>query len=449
MKIEGKRIHFIGICGISLSALAVMCKAMGAEVSGSDLAEGNKAKELRQLGIAVFIGHSKQNVKNSEIVVYSSAVSEDNVELRYAKEHKLKVLKRATLLGEISKQYETTIAVSGCHGKTTTTAMIGKMLVDFNLDPTIHIGGEFSFIGGNVRVGGKRFFVTEACEYKNNFLKLRPDISVVLNVEPDHLDFFKTFENVKLGFYKFLSKTKHTIVINADCEHIVIPQDRKVINFSLNNIGFVNAVNLELNLDGTYSFDYILDGAIRGRIKLAVCGKHNIYNALACIVVGEVLKIPPSNYIKSLESFKGVDRRFQLMGTINKTNFIIDYAHHPTEIESSIKTAKTFTKGEVIAIFQPHTFSRTQSLFCEFISSLMLADKSAFYKIYPAREEPIEGITHFSLAQKAKTMGAKSIAISDYDELVNFIYSNAKIGNTILLLGAGDYVDVCNKLKFD
>lgn len=456
MKLSGKKVHFIGICGISLSALAVMAQNLGAIVSGSDLAGEDLAKQLlakqlKERGIIVFSNHSKHNVVGAEIVVYSSAISVDNPELVFARNNGLKIFKRAEFLFEISKQYDNVIAISGCHGKTTTTAMISQIFIDAGLNPTVHIGGEFSYINGNVRIGDNKNFITEACEYKNNFLKLKPTVSVVLNVQPDHLDFFKNFLNVKLAFFKFLKRTKKDgiMITNVDDENIMAPMENKNLTFSMNNFGFANAVNVCEYDDGTFSFDLLVDGAIKGNIKLNVCGKHNIYNALASILVAKVFGINYDIIFKSLENFKGVDRRFQLMGKINKASVIIDYAHHPTEIFSSIETARRFTKGKIIAIFQPHTYSRTQAFFNEFIDSLSGADKIAFYSIYPARESPILNINNRTLCESAKQRNLDAYAINNYEELKKFIYENANPKNTILLLGAGDFVSVCNELVFD
>ena len=451
MKLSGKKVHFIGICGISLSALAVMAQHLGAVVSGSDLAGGEVAEHLKKLGIIVFSNHSKHNVSGVDIVVYSSAIGIDNPELVFARRNKIKIFKRAEFLYEISKEYDNVIAISGCHGKTTTTAMISQIFIDAGLNPTIHIGGEFSYINGNVKIGDKKFFITEACEYKNNFLKLSPFVSVVLNVQPDHLDFFKNFDNVKLAFFKFLKRTKKDgfVITNIDDDNIMVPCYTKNMTFSMFNSGFVNAVNICEYDDGTFSFDCLADGAIKGKVKLNVCGKHNIYNALASILVARVFNVSFEKIFKSLENFKGVDRRFQLMGKINKASIIIDYAHHPTEIESSIETAKRFTKGKIIAIFQPHTYSRTQAFFNEFIDSLSGADKIAFYSIYPVRENPILGVSNNALSESAKQRNLDACALNNYEELKDFIYKNANPKNTILILGAGDFVEVCNQLVFD
>lgn len=452
MDICGKKVHFVGVCGVSLSALAVLAKDLGAEVSGSDLlGDERKAAWLRERGIKVFVGHSWVNAVGADIIVFSSAIGEDNPELVYAKKIGIRILKRAEFLGEIADGYEIVIAIAGSHGKTTTTAMLAKILIDYGLNPTVHIGGEYSFIGGNVRIGGRKIFVTEACEYKNNFLFLSPTISVVLNVEPDHLDFFKSFDRVKSGFYHFIKNTsnKGLAVINADDKDIVCPILKNRLTFSLENKGDICAVNLELNDDGTYSFDYLIDGWIGGKIKLSVCGRHNVFNALAAMLVAESLGVPFEKISKSLSEFNGVDRRFQLVGKINGANIIIDYAHHPTEIKASIETAKTWTKGKVVAIFQPHTYTRTQAFFNEFVSSLSCADKSAIFKIYPAREPEILGVTHCALARAGQAEGLDCCALDDYGALVSYILGVAEAGDTVLLLGAGDFVKVVDELMFD
>lgn len=451
MELEGKRIHFIGIGGVSMSALAIMAQAKGAIVSGSDLCQSDVVHKLRERGICVYGKHASANVQGADIVVYTSAIDEHNVELVFALENNILVLKRAEFLGELAKSYKQVVAVAGCHGKTTVTAMVSQILIDAGLNPTVHLGGQFLYIGGNVRLGSNEILLTEACEFKNNFFYLKPTISVVLNVQPDHLDFFKNFKNVKLAFKKFLSNTDKFgfAIVNADDPAIFCPKRVRKISFSQNNVGCINAVNLKLHDDGTYSFDCLFDGSIRESIRLCVVGEHNVYNAMASIMVGLCLGVPFSSIAKSLSNFKGVDRRFQLVGKIKGANIIIDYAHHPTEIEAGIISAKVFTKNKVVAIFQPHTYSRTQAFMKEFVESLSGADKVAFYKIFPAREAPIEGIDHFALASLAQENGKSAVALSNYAELKKYIYDNAENGNTILLLGAGDFVSICHELEFD
>ena len=451
MIFEGKHIHFIGIGGISLSALATFAISFGAVVSGSDITKNEQTEKLENSGAIIFEGHRPQQVFGCDVVVYSSAIKEDNEELKEARFQKILVLKRAEFLNEIAKEYKMVIAVSGSHGKTTTTAMIAKILIDAGLNPSVHIGGNYRYIGGNYRVGGKEFFITEACEYKDNFLYLSPNVSVVLNIAADHLDYFKTLENIKLSFFKFAKKTqKHGfIVANADEKCLKLPKFRKKYSFSVENKGYLNAANIRQETDGTFSFNPILDGAVKPRVKLGVLGQHNIYNALSSMLVCLFLGIDLKKISHSLKTFYGVDRRFQVVGTINGAKIIIDYAHHPEEIEKSIKTAKMFTKGHVFAVFQPHTYTRTASLFDDFIYSLKEADIRAYYAIFPAREDPMPGITHVALAQKSNELNLPAISIDSEAALFSAIIKYASKNNTIILLGAGDFVKIVKKLPLE
>jgi len=448
MIFKDKHIHFIGIGGISLSSLAALALSFGAVVSGSDISLNEQTENLEKSGAKIYNEHNAKNVFGADVVVYSSAIKEDNTELKEAKFQKILVLKRAEFLSEISKEYKTVIAVAGSHGKTTTTAMISKILIDAGVNPTVHIGGDYNFIGGNYCIGSKEYFVTEACEYKDNFLYLTPKISVILNIAPDHLDYFKTLENIKLSFFKFAQKTQKDgfIVANADEKCIKLPFFKKKFKFSAENKGYLNAANIRQEKDGSFSFCPIVDGAIKPRIKLGVFGQHNIYNALASIMVCLLLNIDLKKIGQSLKTFYGVKRRFEKVGKINGANIIIDYAHHPEEIEKSIKTAKILTKGQVFAVFQPHTYSRTASLFNDFIYSLKDADERAYYTIFPAREEPMPGITHTLLAQKSNELKLPAYAIDNEEDLYNAIMVHAKPENTIILLGAGDFVKIVKKL---
>ncbi|MBQ7452858.1 MAG: UDP-N-acetylmuramate--L-alanine ligase [Clostridia bacterium] len=433
-----------------MSALAQIALNLGAVVSGSDLVQNEQTEALKKKGASIFVGHDKHNVYDAEYVIYSSAIKGDNPEFLRARKMGALLLSRAEFLAEIAKEYECVIAISGCHGKTTTTGMVAKMLIDAGLNPTVHIGGELDFLGGNVRIGDNKFFVTEACEFMGNFLYLSPTISVILNVGADHLDYYKTFDNVKRAFYAFSKRTQKDgfIVYNYDSKDICLPTNISKIGFSMENKGQVYACNISCNNEGKFSFMPIIDGAVKGRVFLNIFGKHNIYNALACIAIGNILKIPYQTMQQSLNGFGGARRRFEKMGNLNGAEIIIDYAHHPDEIKSSIETARIFTKNEVVAIFQSHTYSRTAALFDEFIRAFWGADKVAFYPIFPAREQPMPGITHKALCERCKEF-MDAVSVDDDSELLNYIYANAKAGNTILLLGAGDYIKVCDKIKFE
>ena len=447
MNFKNLRMHFIGIGGISLSALAQLALNKGAIVTGSDISKSDETEKLENLGVSVFYCHKKENVVGSDVVIYSSAIKEDNPELVEAKQRKLKIMKRAELLAEISKEFPVTIAVCGSHGKTTTTAMVANLLINAKLDPTVHLGGEYGFIGGNVRIGGGDFFVTEACEYKDNFLYLTPQISVCLNVSPDHLDYFKTFDNVKTSFGKFINRTRGIVISNSDDNYLV--KQKHQLTFSIENKGDVCAVNIKEYERGKFSFDVIFDGSKRFNVKLGVYGRHNIYNALSAICVGFALKINEKIIKCAIEGFTGVDRRFQEVGLINGAKIIVDYAHHPDEIKASIISAKNIAKGRVIAIFQPHTFTRTKAFLNEFAESLALADKVAVFKIYPAREVPISGVDHNLLAELIRKNAKDCSAIDNYCELAEYIYDNCRKDDVILIMGAGDYVKICKMMKFD
>ncbi|MBO4570070.1 MAG: UDP-N-acetylmuramate--L-alanine ligase [Clostridia bacterium] len=448
MNIYGKRIHFIGIGGISLSCLAKISLSKGAIVSGSDISINEETKTLESLGVKIFYKHEEGNVLGVDIVVYSSAIKEDNVELQKAQKLGLTILKRAEFLAKIAGEYKTTIAISGSHGKTTTTAMVANLLILAGLNPTVHLGGEYSKIGGNTLIGGNDYFVTEACEYKDNFLYLSPQISVCLNVCADHLDYFKNLQNLRCSFKKFINLNKNGVVIcNADDDFLANLNSN--LTFSMENRGDVCAVNIYEYTAGKFAFDVICDGATLGNIKLNVYGKHNIFNALATICVGNALNIDFNIIKNSLEEFSGVDRRFQEVGEINGAKIIIDYAHHPDEIKSSIFSAKMIAKNKVIAVFQPHTYTRTQSFMGEFAKSLSLADRVGVYKIYPAREEKIEGVSNITLSNEVNKIKKISSYLNDYVELIAFINSKCKKGNVVLILGAGDYVSVVKELKFD
>ena len=446
MKFNGIHFHFIGIGGISLSALALLTIARGAVVSGSDIVESDQTLTLKTAGAKIFIGHDARNVMGASVVVYSSAIKEENPEIIYAKKHNIKLIKRAELLAAIAKEYPVTVAIAGSHGKTTTTAMISQILINAGFDPTVHVGGEFRYIGGNVKIGGGGVFVTEACEYMDNFLYLTPTVGVCLNVSPDHLDYFKTFNNIQTSFKKFISQSE-IVISNAD--DATLGLNKHNLTFSINNKGQLCAVNICEYKPGLFSFDCLYDGAIITRIYLNIYGKHNIYNALAAIGVGILFKIDIKFIKKSIEHFSGVGRRFEQIGEINGAKIIIDYAHHPDEIAASIKAAAKITSNRVIAIFQPHTFTRTQALLKEFAASLAEASEVAVFKIYSAREKPIDGVDNRLLSNEVNKLGTPSVSIDDYQTLKEFIASRSVSGDVILILGAGDYVKACKELPFD
>lgn len=442
-----EKVYFIGICGISLSALAKILKSQGHEVSGSDTDIGEMSKDLESCGINVVYGHNECKIDDYDVVVYSAAISADNPELLRAKKLRKKILSRAQLLGEISKKYKTTIAIAGSHGKTTTTGMISTILINANLDPTIHIGGNFDKIGGNVRIGKSKYFVTEACEYKDSFLKLKPKISVILGVQADHMDYFKTIGNLQNSFNKFAANTKKSgaVVFDASCKRSVMAANCalcKQISVSKSKKSNQLATNIIAGNSGCYSFSYYENGKNLGRIYLSVPGRHNITNALAAIAVAREIGVDFSTIQNSLYEFCGVDRRFQYIGKINGAKVFHDYAHHPTEIKASIAVAREMNCKKLFVVFQPHTFSRTKSFFCRFASVLAKADQTIMYPIYPAREQPIKGITSEALSAKINKKGGHSIHLCSFEKIKDYLSQNATAQDLVLILGAGDIVNL-------
>lgn len=440
-----QRVFLIGIGGISMSALAVFLSSRGHIVAGSDEVLSHITKRLEGFGITVFEKHHAQNVNDFDCVVYNAAISQDNEELAEARRLGKIVLSRAQLLGIVSQSFKTTIAIAGSHGKTTTTAMVSAIMLDAGQKPSIHLGGEYEKIQGNFFIGDDNIFITEACEYKDSFLGIKSDISVILNMQPDHLDYFGTFENMLSSFKKFSANCAGgVVVVNGDDENAYCFEDNnKKIYYSCEKKADYEARRISSNSNGCFSFDCIEHGKFFGRFHLSVRGRHNVYNALASIAIARQFGINFYQISRSLYEFYGVGRRFEQVGFINGASVIHDYAHHPTEIKSNISLAKVITKGKVICIFQPHTYSRTRDLFEGFVSSLALADIVGLYPIYPAREDPILGITSEKLSSVIGESGTPSVHLKNFDECFDFISKNAAIGDTVLILGAGNIVDLC------
>ncbi len=445
-----KDVYLIGIGGISMSALAIILLEEGHNVSGSDENKSSITANLEKHGIQVFYKHSATNITKKCTVVFSAAIKSNNEEIVRARHCNYNILSRAELLGKISRKYEKVIAVSGSHGKTTTTAMVSSILIDAGLDPTVHLGGEMNKINGNVRIGGfKEIFVTEACEYFDSFHEIKSDISVILNVQPDHLDYFKNFGNEIKSFKKFAKNTVKDgiIVMNKDdeCFDEVAPPNKCVISYSCKTHADYEARRVDKVRNGCYSFDLFEFGVFLGRFHLHIPGYHNIYNALASIAIARQFGISYFELAKSIFNFEGIKRRFEKIGYTSKGAIIYhDYAHHPTEIDAMIKLAKSISKGKVFVIFQPHTYSRTQTLFSDFAKVLATADQVVLYPIYPAREQPIENITSLELSKAVNAIGTASLHLDSFGDIKQYLNSNCQSDDMVLILGAGDIVNLCN-----
>ena len=404
-------IHFIGIGGISMSGLAEILLGENFVVSGSDAKESPLTQSLEQKGARIFYGQRASNIKDDvEVVVYTAAIHPDNPEFACAADKGLPMLTRAELLGQIMRNYETPIAISGTHGKTTTTSMVSHVLLEGQCDPTISVGGILPAIGGNIRVGESETFVTEACEYTNSFLSFFPKISIILNMDADHLDFFKDIDDIRCSFRRFalLLPDDGTLIINADTpeyEQIISGLSCNVITYGLEHDADYQAADITYDKYGHASFTVLKNGKKAGSYYLKVPGLHNVSNALASIALGELLGLSREVIIKGLGSFTGTDRRFQYKGEVAGVTIIDDYAHHPTEIEATLHAAKNYPHKKTWCVFQPHTYTRTKALLPEFARALTLADHVVLADIYAAREKNTIGISSQDLQKCIQELG--------------------------------------------
>ena len=445
-------VHFIGIGGISMSGLAEILLKENFTISGSDNKESALTLHLEQAGAKIFYGQKASNIiEGIDVVVYTAAIREDNEEFMAAKNAELPMLSRAELLGQLMTNYEVPIAVSGTHGKTTTTSMLSHILLAAEKDPTISVGGILKAIGGNIRVGNSGVFVTEACEYTNSFLNFLPKISIILNIDEDHLDFFKDLADIRRSFRKFaeLLPEDGTLIINGaipDLHEITDGLCCNVCTFGLDSSMNYGATNIMHNKEGEASFDFIKNREFVDRISLSVNGNFNVENALASIAVADTIGISAKVSETGLKSFTGTKRRFERKGEFNGINIIDDYAHHPTEIIASLKAARHFPHREMWCIFQPHTYTRTKALFNEFVDALTLPDHIILADIYAAREVNTIGISSKDVADALKEAGADVYYFPTFEEIENFCRENCQKGDLLITMGAGDVVNIGENL---
>ncbi|MBQ2695857.1 MAG: UDP-N-acetylmuramate--L-alanine ligase [Clostridia bacterium] len=447
-----KSIHMIGIGGISMSALAVILKTDGFSVTGSDFKDSSSVQNLIRQGIAVSVGHSPENIKDPAAVVYTAAISRDNPELMYAKTLGVPVVERAVLLGAIMKRYETPIAVSGTHGKTTTTSMLSQVLMAEGLDPTILVGGILPSIGSNMHIGKNEYLVTEACEYCGSFLKFFPKISLILNVEEDHLDYFKDINDIIDCFHTFAEITPEdgALIVNGDDKNAlasVAGINRPVITFSTEDkMADFFADSIAFNGNGCGEFTVLKNGEFYMEAALSVPGPHNVKNALAVIAAADLLGVTPESIQKGFDAFGGTKRRFEQKGLYNGARVIDDYAHHPTEIMTTLKTAKTAGSGKVWCVFQPHTYTRAFKLKEEFSRSFKDADGVLVVDIYAAREKDTGLISSRELAEEIQKHSHNAQYIKSFEEAEAILKSKANPGDFVITLGAGDVNKIAEDL---
>ena len=442
------RVHFIGIGGISMSGLAEILLGQGYSISGSDITATHITRKLQSLGMDIHPdGHNAAYAIGVDLVVYTAAVKPDNAELAKAAELGIPAIERATLLGALMREYTHSICIAGTHGKTTTTSMMAHVLMAAQLDPTITNGGELDLIGGNIRVGGNGYFLTEACEYSNSFLQFFPTVAVITNVEFDHPDFFADLDDFKRSFTQFASipGTNGTIVVCGDDKNAMdctSGASAKVVTYGMDKSNDIYPKNLRYNTGyGAYTIN-----VGEADVELNVPGAHNVLNSLACFAAGLALGIDIETIARGIHSFKGVHRRFEKRGTINGAAVIDDYAHHPTEIRCTIAAAKSITDKNVTVVFQPHTYSRTRSLLDDFASALSGADKIIITDIYAAREKD-EGVVHSKdLADKIAQLGTDTLYMSAFEDIVKKVTADANPGDIIIVMGAGTVTHIAGMI---
>ncbi len=445
-------VHFIGIGGISMSGLAEILLKENFTISGSDTKESALTKHLEKLGASIFYGQKASNIiEGIDAVVYTAAIHEDNEEYKEAVRCGLPMLSRAEFLGQMMKNYDMPIAVSGTHGKTTTTSMLSHILLADEQDPTISVGGILKAIGGNIRVGGSEIFLTEACEYTNSFLHFFPKIALILNIDADHLDFFKDLQDIRRSFRRFaeLLPEDGTLVINEEIENlgeITEGLSCEVVTFGMKGSADYRAERLTHDDKGDASFDVFKGGRFLGRIKLSVTGDHNVMNALSAIAAADRIGVPFSSMQKGLTEFNGTDRRFEYKGERNGVTIIDDYAHHPTEIKATLTAVKNYPHREVWCVFQPHTYSRTKALFDEFVEALSDTDHIVLADIYAAREKDTLGISSAQIAEALKRRGCDAYYLPSFEAIEKFLLDRCQNGDVLITMGAGDVVNIGESL---
>lgn len=442
--IKYKHIHMIGIGGVSMSGIAEILHNWGIVITGSDATQNEITDKLQRNGIAVFIGSNPEVVKQSNLVVYSAAIKQNDPELLAAKQYNIPIVERADFVGYITKIFHNTIGISGTHGKTTTTSMVSLCFIEAGFDPTIQVGAMLKQIDGNYRIGNSEYFILEACEYVESFLKFSTKSEIVLNIDNDHLDYFKDLEHIKNAFIKYVKilPKDGILVLNADdsnCFDLRNHTLAKTVTYSLNDsrANFV-AKNITFDNNGFPKFDVYHNNSYYGEFKLSIPGIHNVSNALACMSLCNEYGISKSDIKSALYKFTGVHRRFEYVGTYNNINVFDDYAHHPTEIVAIAKAMRNKKYNQSWIIFQPHTYSRTLFLLDDFAKALSLFDNVIVTDIYAARENNTFGITSETLVDKLNSVYSKNaIYISDFNNIARYIKQNCNSNDIVLTVGAG------------
>lgn len=445
-------IYFIGIGGISMSGLAEILLSEGFLISGSDRAPSPLTEKLKGLGATIYYGQREENLTSDiDLVVYTSAIKADNPEMAATKRLSIPALSRAQLLGQMMHNYKTPIAISGTHGKTTTTSMVSQILLENGDDPTLSIGGIYKPIGGNIRVGSSDCFVTEACEYTNSFLSFYPKIGIILNIEEDHLDFFKDIDDIRHSFHEFarLLPADGALIIDKDIdryEEITDGLSCRVITYGSSPDSDYYPKDIAYDDSGCPSFHLMRKNGKEEVFSLRVPGEHNVYNAVAAIALADLLGIPGDISAKALLHYEGTDRRFEYKGKVNGFTIIDDYAHHPTEIKATLTAVRNYPHRTTWCVFQPHTYSRTKAFLADFAKALILSDEIILADIYAAREKDDLGISSKTLQAEIEKLGRRCYYFPSFEEIQNFILENCTKDDLLITMGAGDVVKIGENL---
>ena len=443
-----KHIHFIGIGGSGMFPIVQILHAEGFYITGSDNNETETIKIEREMGIEIFMGQRAENIKGADLIVYTAAIMADNPELIAAKESGVDTIERSVMLGLITRRYDRAICVSGTHGKTTTTAMLTQILVESEMDPTAVIGGKLPLIHGSGIAGASDIMVCESCEFVDTFLKLSPNIAVILNIDEDHLDYFKNLDNIIRSFNAFAKMADKCIIANGDDENtmraVADIKSVPIITFGYGKHNDYYVENIEQHKGIGTSFDVIFQGKKLCRLRMNVPGEHNILNTLAACVAALQVKTPVDCIEKSVPNFKGAGRRFEVLGKVNGFTVVDDYAHHPKELEVTLKTAKKLDFNRVWAVFQPFTYSRTSILFDDFVKALAIADKVVLSEIMGSREKNTYNIYSKDLAEKIDGC----VWFNTFEEIAEYVLANAEEGDLVITLGCGD-VYKCAKMMLE
>lgn len=441
--------YFMGIGGISMSGFARLLHENGFTVKGSDSAESKITKQLVSSGIDIVYGQKAENITDDiDFIVYTAAIHPDNPEFIAAKEKNIPMMERAAMVGQVMKNYPNAIGISGTHGKTTTTSMLTHVFLAAGKDPTVSVGGILDAIGGNIRIGHSENFITEACEYTNSFLKFSPTAEIILNIDADHLDFFKDIDDIRHSFQEYtrLLPEDGILVINSEIPSLASFLEHangKVITFGLTPEAEYSAENITFDENGHGVYDLVHNGQKTGdTIRLSVIGKHNVVNSLSVIALSLQYGIAMDTIKEGLLKFTGTERRFEKKGSFHGVTVIDDYAHHPAEITATLTAAERYPHNHLWCVFQPHTYSRTKALLPDFAAALSHAENVILTDIYAAREKDPGDISSRTLQEEMKRRGKEVYYFSDFEEIKKFLLEKCIDGDLLITMGAGNVVDI-------